>query len=97
MSLVEAQQQKTAYLAGRLDASFMKIITEKRSRADALKSSLEALNPSAIMQRGYSLAFGKEGLIRSVEDVSSGEDFILVVRDGRVSATVKEKVKKDGR
>lgn len=97
MSLVEAQQQKTAYLAGRLDASFMKIITEKRSRADALKSSLEALNPSAIMQRGYSLAFGKEGLIRSVEDVSSGEDFILMVRDGRVSATVKEKVKKDGR
>ena len=57
-----------------------------------------ALSPLSILSRGYSVAEGENGILRSTSDTSVGEQISLVVSDGRITAEVqkisKEKISK---
>ena len=45
---------------------------------------------------GYAIAQKEDGVvIASVEDAKLGEDFLLRLRDGRLSCRVEEKIKLD--
>lgn len=58
----------------------------------------DALSPLSILSRGYSVAEGKNGILRSTSDTTVGEQISLVVSDGRICAEVqkisKEKISK---
>ena len=45
---------------------------------------LEALNPVNVLLRGYSVAKGKNGLIKKKSDIGKGEEFTLTVSDGDI-------------
>lgn len=67
------------------------------ARADfaALTSGLSALDPLAVLARGYSAVFAPDGrVIKSVEDVSEGDEFTLRTSDGEIDATVRAARKK---
>jgi exodeoxyribonuclease VII large subunit len=60
---------------------------EQRMRASAGK--LEALSPLAALNRGYSVALGKNGrVLKRTADFATGSDFTLRVSDGSVDCRV---------
>jgi exodeoxyribonuclease VII large subunit len=56
-------------------------------QAAALGRQLEALNPTAVLSRGYAILFDGEGnSVRSVNDIRAGQAFEAMVHDGRIAA-----------
>lgn len=53
-----------------------------------LCDNLENRSPINIIKRGYSLAYSKNKIIKSVDDVSNGDDIIVKVNDGDIHAKV---------
>lgn len=67
------------------------------ARADfaALTSGLSALDPLAVLARGYSAVFASDGsVIKSVGDVRAGDEFTLRNADGEIDGTVRATRKK---
>ena len=62
----------------------------RRERLTGLALRLSALNPDAVLQRGYAaVSHGSTGrVIRSVSQVGSGDPIDVRVSDGRFAGTV---------
>lgn len=72
-----------------IDRSADRILERKRLLLSNAAGHLEALNPLSVISRGYSAVFDGSGkLIRSVNQLSVGENIGFQACDGRVSATV---------
>lgn len=71
--------------------STLKYKLEKyRTRCIKSISKIDALSPLKTLSRGYSVAESANGkVIKSVEDVVSGQDIKVIVTDGNIEATVK--------
>lgn len=54
-----------------------------------LAAGLDALSPLKVLGRGYAIAKGPKGLVRSVKDVEPGEELKLRVSDGDICCEVK--------
>ena len=66
-----------------------RILSAKKHHFSALTASLDALSPLQVLARGYTAALdGKDRIIRSVTDLSSGEEIGLQFADGRAECTV---------
>lgn len=48
-----------------------------------------ALSPLLTLSRGYSIAQGKCGTLKSVRDIKENDEFTLILKDGRVSAVAR--------
>lgn len=61
----------------------------ERKKIDFLSTKLDALSPLAILSRGYSLATDVTGkIIKSVEEISTGDILSLIFHDGEVEIKV---------
>lgn len=69
----------------------LQVVEQKRARAIMAWGKLEALNPLAILGRGYSLCRRlPEGcLVKSIDDVRPRDEVEVVVRDGRIRCEVR--------
>ncbi len=66
------------------------ITDNKKARLAAICAKLEALNPLSVLSRGYSAVFGDDKtLIKSVDQVSVGDEISFMLSDGKIGATVK--------
>lgn len=66
------------------------MIQKSVNKKDTLSARLNALNPLAILQRGYGAAFDKDGrVIKSIDQIRSGEEFSLRLADGKMEAIKK--------
>lgn len=64
-------------------------VHERRQHVDRLRGHLGALNPLAVLDRGYSITRTPDGaLVRSTADVAAGARISTQVRDGRFDSTV---------
>lgn len=71
----------------RLTIAMQRRIEQPRTSLDRLNAQLLALNPEAILQRGYAIARSAEGrAVRRVADLPAGAPFTLQVSDGVVAA-----------
>ena len=61
-----------------------------RERLAANSGKADALSPLSILSRGYSVAEGKNGVIKSVDDAKVGDEISLIFTDGRLTAEVTE-------
>ena len=59
-----------------------------RARVSAMAASLDALSPLKVLSRGYAIPRGPGGVVKSVEDVSSGDELDLTLSDGSLRCTV---------
>lgn len=74
-------------LAGRMEA----LIAKKRAGFIRDTAKLDALNPLAVIARGYSAIFDENGaLIKSVSQTKEGDALSFMVTDGKIRAEVKE-------
>lgn len=87
---VEAGRRRHAELVERLDGAMQRRLTRARDRLRADRGRLTALSPTAVLTRGYAIAHGPDGVIRSVDDAPPGTPIEIQVSDGRLKATTRE-------
>lgn len=67
----------------------------KSSQVENLTLRIEGLNPSAILQRGYSITSHQEKIVRDVKSVKAGDEIRVKLAKGWLNANVSETGEKD--
>ncbi len=62
-----------------------------RKALQAISGKLDALSPGAILERGYSICIKDERVVRSVRDISAGDELRILFQDGEAISEVKDK------
>ncbi len=89
--MIDEKRMIMLNLENRLIAAQKIILTNKRSSFANLTASLQAINPLAVIARGYSAVFGEDGkLIKSIKQLKKGETVKFKLTDGEVQSTVTE-------
>ena len=75
-------------LRQRMEAAMPRVLELARRRLDAADTSLRALNPAAVLDRGYAIVSTGAGIAARVSDVEVGEPISIRMADGRIGANV---------
>lgn len=68
---------------------FMNIyISDKENKLVAAKGKLDGLNPLNVLNRGYAIAEKNEKIITSSKQLKDGDDFTVILSDGKINAKV---------
>lgn len=73
-----------------LDA-YKNMLVERKHLFTATSSKLEALNPMAVLMRGYSLASLENKPLKSVDDVNIDDEIDITLNDGKLKCRVTDK------
>lgn len=75
---------------------YMKQKTERSRQAWlSLVQHLDALSPLRVMQRGFSLSYKDDTLIKSVEGIEVGDQLMIRYQDGKIMTTVTDIERKE--
>jgi exodeoxyribonuclease VII large subunit len=89
---VESLGQHTAHLASRLQAASSQLVADRAARLSGLARSLAALDPHAVLERGYSIARDHEGhAVRDSAQIARGARLDLTFARGRAQVRVEDK------
>jgi exodeoxyribonuclease VII large subunit len=79
-------------LQNRFVASQNMLISRKRQRFVAMTAKLDAMSPLKVLSRGYAMAQKSDAsVIRSIQDVTLGDQVQITLSDGSFAATVADK------
>lgn len=68
---------------------FMNIyISDKENKLIVAKGKLDGLNPLNVLNRGYAIAEKDEKIITSSKQLKNGDDFTVILSDGKINAKV---------
>jgi exodeoxyribonuclease VII large subunit len=81
-------RQRTDDLVAQAASSISHLVRLRRERLTGFAARLDALNPLAVLQRGYAVVRREGQLVRSVTQVSSSDQLSVRVSDGDFDATV---------
>ncbi len=74
-----------------LVAAFRNLLLERRVRVERIETSLQALSPMAILERGYALVFDASGkLLKDARKVKAGDEISAKLAKGMVRARVEK-------
>ena len=89
---VESLGQRTAHLASRLQAASSQLVAEREARLRVLARSLAALDPRAVLERGYSITRDQEGhAVRDSATIARGGRLDLIFARGTARVRVEDK------
>ena len=86
--ILEARGTALDQLAERSHAAVTDLLRRSENRMEKLDASLRALNPSAVLDRGYALVRGRDGLIERASGAMAGERINILFSDGTIDADV---------
>ena len=90
-TVTEAKQNVLTAAKTALTQSMQARMTEAQHTAARLRERLTAVNPMAVLNRGYALVYsGEEKLLTSSAEAKKHRDMILQFADGRIGVTGKE-------
>lgn len=95
-ALLEARYFDLRNLSQRLDAAKYISIERKKERLSRTDASLRALNPAAVLDRGYAIISNAGGIISGIDAVETGKTVKIQMADGALSAKVTAKMPKEG-
>ncbi len=88
LSIIDRQRQS---MLGYYDKARLYVDATLSKHRDAFAThvaKVNALNPLSVLSRGYSVAEGENGLIKSISDVSANEEVRIILSDGKFRARV---------
>jgi len=89
LSQISNGRQRLDELNGRIDRGMGTIIKTSRDLCLAYQARMSALNPEAILKRGYSIVTAEDGAtVYQVGQTSSGEHLQVRVSDGEFTVVV---------
>lgn len=90
MNFIDDKRMMLSMAEEKLAARMEKVLERKKALLGATTAKLDALNPLAVVSRGYSAVFDDDGkLIKSVEQVKVGQTVSFMLTDGKISAEIK--------
>ncbi len=91
MNFIDDKRLGLMRLAEKLSFTEEGILTEKKSRLSVEVGRLNALNPLAVIERGYSAVYESETqtLVKSAKQVKTGDMLTFRTSDGEIDAEVK--------
>lgn len=90
LNTIEDRRMAVLALARRMEPAMQRELEKKRSALASAGGTLSALNPMAVLTRGFCAAFSSNGeIIRSVEHVKHGDEIAIQMADGTADAVVK--------
>ncbi|MCC8074117.1 MAG: exodeoxyribonuclease VII large subunit [Clostridiales bacterium] len=74
-------------LSERMTDAFKQKVNDYSFKLSNIAAALNALSPLAVIGRGYSVVKSKNNVIKSVNEVNSGDKLEIILTDGKVSCT----------
>ena len=91
MGYLNQRRQTLELIKNRMIAAQNQSIHRKKQRYIMAVSKLDAMSPLKVLTRGYAMAQNGEGtVVRSVNQVTAGDQLMVSVSDGTIQATVNE-------
>lgn len=88
---LERERQSLAQQRTRMRQAFARFLERQRLDLYSLEQRMNALNPNAVLERGYALIRQTDGsLIPSVSQLSVGETVVLQLHDGSAQAEINQ-------
>ncbi len=87
-SLVDQKSQLADELTRRLETETQRYVDVTGQKLIAVESHLNALNPSAVLKRGYAFVESSTGIISSVRDVEAGDSATIHLHDGTLESQI---------
>ncbi len=91
--LLENLYNKKVQLDKLLENNMINLLEYKHNKLRYNMEKLSALNPLAIMDKGFSLVETKDGILRSIKEVNVDDKLTVNLKDGKLNVKV---VSKDG-
>lgn len=82
------KQGELTTLSERMENAMGNIVSTNENRYLGYVSMLSALSPLKVITRGYSLSYSGESLIKSTDDIKTGDQMKTVMQDGEIISTV---------
>jgi len=83
--MIKLQGERLQSMQNRLEKQYASGLKEKRQQFVSILSTMEALSPLKVMERGYSLSYNEDdSLITSVAQVQKGQSLTVRVKDGQI-------------
>jgi len=80
--IIDEYRQKNDYLFTKMEKSVMLTLSKKREQFSKTCAKLDAMSPLSVLSRGYSVAESEGKVVKSVNDLHSGDNFTLRLFDG---------------
>ena len=94
--LYDIQEQKLDILYDKLNNSINLFIDKISKRIETDKIKLDLLNPINILDKGYSIVYKDNKIIKDVKLLNENDDINIIVKTGKINASVKG-VEKNGK
>lgn len=76
-----------------LNSSLISSFKSCKNKINHYKQAIELINPSNLLEQGYSMLFSKDGqVLTSVNSLSNDDEVIIKLKDGEILTQVKEKL-----
>lgn len=94
---LSAAKQQLAHRTEQLTSTMQQQLAQSKVAFTNQLRMLEALNPLALMSKGFSVAYKEENVVKSIHDVEKGDVIRVTFQDGQAEAKVmKKQVQKEG-
>ena len=67
---------------------FKNIVQKKEARFKELVVGIDALSPLKTLLRGYSIVEKDDRVVKSTQDLKSGDEIKIILNDGKINANV---------
>ena len=89
--IIDLQRKKLKILVHQMDLCMDHHFSVTKAKLKGFEKELSVLNPSDVLNRGYSIAFKRDGsIIRQADALDIGDRFVLKTRDGSLEAEKKK-------
>lgn len=89
--ITECKGEELDKLFERSVLAFESLLSREKTRYSNSVAKLDALSPLKVLSRGYAIPQKSGKTIKSVCEIDNGDEFTLILNDGNVTCTVKEK------
>ena len=87
---INDSRRNLLFLSERLSDVAQKTIDTNKIKFSRLAGKLDALSPLKVISRGYALVSSDKGIVKSVENINTGDSLSIELSDGSFKATVTE-------
>ncbi|MFO7637011.1 MAG: exodeoxyribonuclease VII large subunit [Clostridia bacterium] len=81
-------QMNLDFIAERFRKSMQRMAEGKQEKLSRNGALLEALGPAGVLNRGYSITYKADGILRSIRDVEEGDIVVTELKDGKFAGKV---------
>jgi exodeoxyribonuclease VII large subunit len=72
----------------RMVAGIERSLRSQKQTVTQAAQVIESANPERLLRLGYSIARSKEGVVRSIDDVTKNEELEVLLADGKIGSTI---------